>query len=183
MSTGPRAIAFFDAESIPSGGRYVGIGEVAESRDVPLTVAGLGSCIAVGMMWPKHSWVTVAHIALPGTGPDVRYAEPAVRDLLERVARVGAPKRLLQTWLIGGAQVIPLLQRSIGAENILSVRGLLLKAGFSIHVEDVGGHRGRTAVFDPRNECARVYYLGSGRAVSAHGQPDAGRLIPHEEKA
>ena len=54
-------------------------------------------------------------------------------------------------YVAGGAQMFPSLDSdimNIGWQNIESARRVLGQYGIPIRVEEVGGHRGRTLIFD-----------------------------------
>ncbi|MGC8487893.1 MAG: hypothetical protein ACP5QO_06690 [Clostridia bacterium] len=100
-------------------------------------------------MVPSAPWAVVVHIALPGSGPDLRYATPAVAAALGAAQARNVPRRMLGAWLVGGAHVIPMLAQTIGDRNVASTRTLLGAAGIPVVSADVGGSRSRTVVFDP----------------------------------
>jgi chemotaxis protein CheD len=156
-----RIITGADAASLatPSDTLYVGIGQLRETRDGLLAVAGLGSCVALGMMAPEAPWAAVVHIALPGGGPDLRYAEPAVAAVLAAARRNGIPRHRLAAWLVGGAHVIPILRQAIGDRNVASTREQLLTAGIRIVQEEVGGTRGRTAIFHAVHGTVDIHHV------------------------
>jgi chemotaxis protein CheD len=151
--------------AIPSGQTIpVGLGEVAVQRadaDQPLVAHGLGSCIALCLFDPVSKVAGLAHVVLPGSdprnAPNGKFAGSALPALLQAMSRLGAssdPKRL-QARLAGGAHVLAIggtgsLPR-IGDKNAEAVKAALAAASVRVVAEDVGGGKGRTVWFHPRD--------------------------------
>jgi chemotaxis protein CheD len=153
------AAAIPSVQTIP-----VGLGEVAVQRAdaaEPLVAHGLGSCIALCLFDPISKVAGLAHVVLPGTDPEnapnAKFAGSALPALLQAMARHGAatdPRRL-QARLAGGAHVLAIggtggLPR-IGDQNAEAVKAALAAASVPIVAEDVGGGKGRTVWFHPRD--------------------------------
>jgi chemotaxis protein CheD len=142
----------------------VGLGEVAAARADSaehLVAHGLGSCIALCLFDPKSRVAGLAHIVLPGSDPDDRpnakFAGNALPALLEALKAIGgaADLRRYQARLAGGAHVLSIggagsLPR-IGDKNLEAVKAALQEAAVPVLAEHVGGGRGRTVWFDPRD--------------------------------
>jgi len=78
--------------------------------------------------------------------PPAKFADLAVPELIARVIAGGAVRRRLEAVLVGGARMFSVgASLDIGARNAEAVRAALKGAGIRIHVEEVGGNRGRTA--------------------------------------
>lgn len=147
-------------QSIP-----VGLGEVAVQHvdaDQPLVAHGLGSCIALCLYDPITRLAGLAHVVLPGNdpqnAPNGKFAGSALPALLQAMAaKVGGavdPKRM-QARLAGGAHVLAggssgSLAR-IGEKNAEAVKAALAAASVQVIAADVGGGKGRTVWFHPRD--------------------------------
>ena len=142
----------------------VGLGEVAVQRvdaDQPLVAHGLGSCIALCLYDPISKLAGLAHVVLPGTdphnAPNGKFAGSALPALLQAMARLGGatdPRRM-QARLAGGAHVLAIggtgsLPR-IGDKNAEAVMAALAAASVRVMAADVGGGKGRTVWFHPRD--------------------------------
>jgi chemotaxis protein CheD len=148
---GPRAVA-------------VGLGEarVADLGSGECLVAyGLGSCVAMCLFDPTTRVAGLAHVLLPGAdpngAPNAKFAQSALPLLVALMTQRGArpdPRRYVAR-LAGGATVLAIggggsLPR-VGPQNADSVRAALAATGIRIEAEDLGGTRGRTIWFDPRD--------------------------------
>jgi chemotaxis protein CheD len=150
----------------------VGLGELAVSRaDAPehLVAHGLGSCVALCLFDPSSRVAGLAHVVLPGNDPadlpNARFAGNALCALLGALAAIGGAQdpRRYQARLAGGAHVVATGLPRIGDKNVEAVKAALAQARVPIYAEDVGGRRGRTVWFDPRdNGKIRVRTVGGG---------------------
>ena len=138
----------------------VGLGEIAVARAGRRLVAhGLGSCVAV-CLWDAASAVAgMAHVVLPGVDPlghpNARFARSALPALLQAMGASGAGRdvRRYQARLAGGARILEMGSPSrIGDKNVEAVKDALVAAGVKLVAEDVGGSKGRTVWFDPRDK-------------------------------
>lgn len=154
----------------------VGLGDAcainAASRTEETLVAyGLGSCVAICLYDARSQVAGMAHVVLPGadpTGaPNAKYARTALPALIAVMQAQGAgdPKRYVAR-LAGGAQILALggsvkLPR-IGDQNSLAVQEALKTSGIPLHATDLGGSRGRSVWFNPREGGQiRVRTIGS----------------------
>jgi chemotaxis protein CheD len=126
-----------------------------------LTSIGLGSCIGLALYDAVNKIGALAHIMLPRQSEARNKANPAkfadtVIDLMlaEMEAR-GSIKRHITAKVFGGANMFPHVQgnllMNVGARNAVAVKEELVKRNIAIVAEDVGGHCGRTIVFDTRS--------------------------------
>jgi len=155
----------------------VGLGEAKALRlqpdmDDALVAYGLGSCVAI-CLWDAVSQVAgMAHVVLPGANPagtpHAKFARNALPALVELMQGQGAgrdPRRYVAK-LAGGAQVLSLggsgsLPR-VGVQNVRAVQEALAEAGVRIQAHDLGGSKGRSVWFDPREGGqVRVRTIGS----------------------
>jgi chemotaxis protein CheD len=151
----------------------VGLGEVCVTRadTRPLVAHGLGSCIALCLFDPVNKVGGLAHVVLPGTdpknAPNATFAGSALPALMEALHQAGGASdpRRYQARLAGGAHVLDSdaagsLPR-IGDQNVEAVKAALAAAAVPLVAEHVGGQRGRTVWFDPRdNGRIRVRTIG-----------------------
>jgi chemotaxis protein CheD len=144
----------------------VGLGELAVARadtpDGPQLVAyGLGSCVAICLFEARSGVAGMAHVVLPGESPhgepNARFARNALAALREAMVKIGGPAdlRRYQARIAGGAQVLVIsgggsLPR-VGDRNVESVRDELVRAAIPLLGEHVGGGKGRTVWFNPRD--------------------------------
>lgn len=170
QTTPPRVAA--DAPSNPT---MVGLGEArvskATGQDETLVAYGLGSCVAICLFDPRSQVAGMAHVVLPGadpTGkPNAKYARTALPALIAGMQQLGAgdPKRYVAR-LAGGAQILALsgagkLPR-IGDQNALAVQEALKSSGIPLEGSDLGGGKGRSVWFNPRDGGQiRVRVIGS----------------------
>jgi len=128
------------------------MGEFAVSKTDgdELVAIGLGSCIGLALVDQQAGVAGLAHVVLPDSngckGPAAKFADTAVPELISALERAGAIKRRLQAVLIGGARMFAIgASLDIGARNAAAVKEHLDRAGISIHAQETGGNRGRTA--------------------------------------
>jgi len=155
----------------------VGLGEAkvlkADDRtDDALVAYGLGSCVALCLWDPTTKVAGMAHVVLPGadpTGlPNAKFARSALPALVSLMQAHGAGRdaRRFVAKLAGGAQVLKLggsgtLPR-VGDQNARAVQEVLAEAGVSVEALDLGGSKGRSVWFDPRERGQiRVRAIGS----------------------
>jgi chemotaxis protein CheD len=155
----------------------VGLGEAkvlkaSDKLDDSLVAYGLGSCVAICLWDPSTKVAGMAHVVLPGADPsgkpNAKFARSALPALVSMMQAQGAsrdPKRFVAK-LAGGAQVLTLggtgsLPR-VGDQNAKAVQEVLAEAGVQVHAHDLGGSKGRSVWFDPRNDGQiRVRAIGS----------------------
>jgi chemotaxis protein CheD len=155
----------------------VGLGEAKvlkadDSVDDALVAYGLGSCVALCLWDPSSRIAGMAHVVLPGADPsgtpNAKFARSALPALVSLMQAKGAGKdaRRFVAKLAGGAQVLKLggsgtLPR-VGDQNARAVQEVLAEAGVAIEAHDLGGSKGRSVWFDPRERGQiRVRAIGS----------------------
>lgn len=136
----------------------VGVGE-AVVVDEPSTLVGmaLGSCVALMLYDLRAGVAGMAHVMLPASAePDTphqgRYADTAVRTLLEEMLSRGARRGLVMAKLAGGAQMFSVNNQglAIGERNVEALESLLRSEHVPLVAQDTGGKRARTVEFDTR---------------------------------
>ncbi len=135
----------------------VGIGEyqLAVAPDV-LAVIGLGSCVAVILYDPQARLAGLAHIMLPDSSiarqrdrSSARFADVALKNMLNELTRHGARQTNLVAHIVGGADILSLPTSSaIGQRNIQAIKNILRDEGIFIATQDLGGHQSRSLEFD-----------------------------------
>ncbi len=128
------------------------MGELAVAGTVgdELVAIGLGSCIGLALVDRAANVAGLAHVVLPDSQgqqvPRAKFADTAVPELIACVLAAGALRRRLEAVLIGGARMFSVgASLDVGARNAEAVREALGRERIRIHVEEVGGNRGRTA--------------------------------------
>lgn len=138
----------------------VGISDykLARCPNVFVTYA-LGSCVGI-CLYDKQTRVGgLSHIMLPESTMfnqndinRMKFADTAIVDLVQELARLGADRRRLTAKIAGGAQMFEVQQGSlvgtIGERNIESVKKTLQGLRIPILAEDTGLNYGRTVYFD-----------------------------------
>ena len=141
-----------------------------ERAPAQLKISGLGSCVALAFYEPEKKIGGLAHILLPGPAPDPgrqdfsnsrlyksKYADQAVRSLLEAMTRAGSSAGKIVAKIAGGSNMFQgppgaeqegPLRPGIGERNVEAVRRFLRELAIPVAGEDVGGQSGRTIVFD-----------------------------------
>lgn len=153
--------------------KIVGLGDLHASK-TPGTViksVGLGSCVAVVAVAPKHRAVGLLHVVLPNSRVDPEkaqqipgyFADTGIGALLDAFKKLGVtnPKDLVIK-LAGGASVMDANRTfDIGKRNILASRKMLWKHHMAAIAEDVGGNYSRTVWVEV--DTGRVYIESPGR--------------------
>ncbi len=138
----------------------VGISDykLARTPNVFVTYA-LGSCVGICLYDNQLKIGGLSHIMLPESNmfskTDInrmKFADTAIVDLVQDLAKLGADKRRLTAKIAGGAQMFEVQQGSlvgtIGERNIASVKSTLQSLKIPIIAEDTGSNYGRTVYFD-----------------------------------
>lgn len=120
----------------------------------------LGSCIAVTIWHPLHRYGGMCHILLPNRPHahdgqlDCRYADEAVARFANELKTCRVLPSTCQVRLFGGGSILVTPDANgpgVGTRNIEATRTALLKHGFQIMTEDVGGNQKRRLVLDLSN--------------------------------
>ncbi len=121
----------------------------------------VGSCIALCMYEPAAKVGGLAHIMLPSSegkylpadGYEARYADHALKALVEEMKQKGARVDLLHSKLVGGAKMFTNEHNTadlfnIGERNYSSVRSLLTEYNIPVLAESIGSTQGRWVRLD-----------------------------------
>ena len=117
----------------------------------------------------------VAHVVLPSRefstdhSNPVKFADSAVPFLIDEMERAGADRNRMQARLVGGASMfsalIPANAETMGQRNLKRCREVLAEVSVPIVGEEVGEHRGRSAVLDVATGTVTVRSVGQGEQV------------------
>ena len=128
----------------------VHIGEVKIGRENSELHTILGSCVGIGIFWPKRGVYGLAHCLLPqspeGTkGPGGRYVDQAIDSLFE-LMDITNPKDLRAVIAGGANMTVPDCanhKRLIGYQNAQAAIAKLDQMKVRIMQEETGGEGGR----------------------------------------
>jgi len=140
-----------------------------------LTSIGLGSCIGLVLYDAINKIGALAHIMLPrqseakNKSNPAKFADTSIDLMLAEMEARGSCKRNIKAKMFGGANMFPAVQgkilMNVGARNATAVKEELIKRKIAVVAEDLGGHCGRTIVFDTRNGSVRVKTVRGGNVV------------------
>ncbi|QSX33190.1 chemotaxis protein CheD [Shewanella avicenniae] len=121
----------------------------------------LGSCVALTFWHPRLKVGGMCHFLLPnrdnyvknGHHPIGYYGSDAINFFIEQIESAGHKPSDFQVKMFGGSHVIRLQDKyhpelNVADANICYGRTQIVKSGFSIKAEDVGGRRYRKIVFE-----------------------------------
>jgi chemotaxis protein CheD len=135
-------------------GVKMGSFSVSDSTESMLTTF-VGSCVAVCMYDPVARVGALAHIMLPDSRGrsvpeenEAKYADHAIRAMLQRMTSVGAEKERIISKIVGGAKMFSNENAedgifNIGERNCSSVKKLLEQMKIPLLGEKIGAHSGR----------------------------------------
>ena len=144
---------------VPSAGErqkvYLLPGELYASAERCQVTTILGSCVSV-CLWDQRLHIGgMNHFLLPmwreGGGRSTRFGDLAVRELLEKMLRLGSQRKNLQAKLFGGAALFhnaKPYETSLGAKNVEAAQMLMKQESIAIMAQDTGGSHGRKVVFN-----------------------------------
>lgn len=144
-------------DAVREGPIHVPMGALAVSRNgAPLTIRGLGSCIALAFHDPESRIGGLAHTVIPRPlprelrGPAWATSEAPAR-LLDAMIAAGASRERVHARIAGGASMFTAARRSfnVGAENARAVEAALTDLGIPLLSRRVGGHWSRNVSLDP----------------------------------
>jgi len=131
--------------------------QISARANNSLVTHALGSCIGVAIYDPVAKVAGLLHLMLPDSSIDPEkgrnkpfmYADTGIPKLFRSAYLLGADKKRLLVWLVGGAQVLdPGGVFNIGKKNHMACRKILWGAGVMVHGEEVGGTISRTVRLD-----------------------------------
>lgn len=138
-----------------------------------IRTSGLGSCVGVVVYDQSKEIAGLAHVMLPdsslakgGTINIAKYADTAIKELVDLLIKNGARAYSLKAKLAGGAQMFQFSSSNdmmrIGPRNVEAVKRELSALRITIVGEDVGGSSGRTIEFDPKTCLLNIRTVNKG---------------------
>ncbi|RFU71310.1 chemotaxis protein CheD [Peribacillus saganii] len=138
-----------------------------------IRTSGLGSCVGVVIYDQVQELAGLAHVMLPesslaknGDLNIAKYADTAVKELVNRLIRQGARATALKAKIAGGAQMFQFASGNdmmrIGPRNVEAVKKELLFLKIQIVAEDVGGSSGRTIEFNTNTQLLNIRTVNKG---------------------
>ncbi|PKR87080.1 chemotaxis protein CheD [Heyndrickxia camelliae] len=141
----------------------VGIADMNIVR-TPNTIrtTGLGSCVGVIIYDSFLAIAGLVHVMLPDSSiaksqkeiNKAKFADTAIKELTERLIKIGCKKIHLKSKIAGGAEMFSFSTTNdfmkIGPRNVEAVKAALKLEGIALLSEETGGHSGRTIEFDPK---------------------------------
>ncbi len=121
-----------------------------------IEISAIGSCIAF-IVYDKISYRTgVAHILLPGTAPEksnepLKYSSNAIETIINNFTRYNYHTDKLNTFLIGGANVLKKEDDTICDMNIKSALKKCKQLELEIAYSSLGGQERRLIKFDTKS--------------------------------
>ena len=140
-------------------------------NDQTLTTQALGSCVGVVLYNPYLRVGGLAHCMLPEPRGKVeavgKYVSTAIPSMVKDLTFMGCTINSLRAAVVGGARILRFSNPeynsvifNIGSRNARTARKVLSELGIPIEVEDVGGTRGRSLLFDLKTGEIFVSYTG-----------------------
>lgn len=122
---------------------------------------GLGSCVVVMLYDSKLKIGALSHAVLPHHknqeyNNPARFVDTAIDDMLHKMIALGCTRRNIEAKIVGGANMFPDVESSIGKDNVLSAREKLKKEGIKITGEATSGTVGRSIEFSTKTGLATV---------------------------
>ncbi|WNF24500.1 chemotaxis protein CheD [Mesobacillus jeotgali] len=140
-----------------------------------IRTTGLGSCVGVVLYDQTREIAGMAHIMLPDSSLSrteplnkAKFANTAIKELLEALIRAGARPSGIKAKLAGGAQMFQFSGSSdmmrIGPRNVEAVLQELRELRIPVISSDVGGNSGRTIEFDPKTGLMQIRTVNKGNS-------------------
>ena len=144
--------------------------KVAKHPDI-LTTLGLGSCVGITLYDAIKKTGGLAHVMLPSykgfEGQNIaKFADSALIELVNQLARIGVPRGSLVAKLAGGAHMFGRTQDNdmlkIGERNAAASIAILKQLGIPIKANDTGGTHGRTIELHMDTGALKIRTVGAG---------------------
>ena len=144
--------------------------KVTRSPDT-LTTLGLGSCVGITLFDKIKKIGGMAHVMLPTykgfEGQNIaKFADSAIIELVNQLARIGATRQSLVAKLAGGAHMFGRASNNdmlkIGERNAAASMAILKQLGIPIHANDTGGTHGRTIELNTDTGALKIRTVGAG---------------------
>lgn len=144
--------------------------KVGRHPDV-LTTLGLGSCVGITLFDKIKKIGGLAHVMLPSykgyEGQNIaKFADSAIIELVNQLARIGAPRNGLIAKIAGGAHMFGKTQNNdmlkIGERNAAASLAILKQLGIPVQANDTGGSHGRTIELYMDTGALKIKSVGAG---------------------
>jgi chemotaxis protein CheD len=124
----------------------------------------LGSCVAACIRDPARGSAGMNHFMLPEHNSDedassLRYGLFAMESLINEFIKHGSQRRDLEAKIFGGAAVVDVISREIGAQNAAFAVDYLKREGIRTTAMDLGGIAPRRVLFYVEDGRVLVKYL------------------------
>jgi len=138
-------------------------GQVCFTREACWISTVLGPCVAITLFAPKEHAAAMCHAVFPSPKTTRekqsyrrdpgRWIVGAVPSMIDCFREIGVPLTGLQAKVFGGADVMSLSRKAasrlaIGPRNVECALQELRQLGLSVLVAHVGGHQGRSILFN-----------------------------------
>lgn len=138
-----------------------------------IRTSGLGSCVGVVIYDLDRKMAGLAHVMLPESTlaktaefNPAKYADTAIKHLVNHLVSKGARLGALKAKIAGGAQMFQFSTANelmrIGPRNVEAVKKELNDLKIQLVSEDVGGNSGRTIEFNPGNGVLSIKTVNKG---------------------
>jgi len=147
--------------------------KVAKFPDV-LTTLGLGSCVGITLFDKVKKVGGLAHVMLPTykgyEGQNImKFADSAIIELVNQLARLGAGRSQLTAKIAGGAHMFGKTQNNdmlkIGERNAAASLAVLRQLGIPVQANDTGGTHGRTIELYLDTGGLKIKSVGAGEKM------------------
>ncbi len=148
----------------------VGIGDMKFTRNEGTIITyALGSCIGITFYDPVLRLGALLHIMLPvqmdtKDSNIFKYADSGIRETARKLAVFGMVKSRTAVKIAGGAKMFEISGNAdfgnIGMRNAAAVKQALMKEGFRLSAEDVGGTYARTMLINVETGVVSVRTFG-----------------------
>lgn len=138
---------------------FVQPGYIFASQKQMLIDTVLGSCVSICLWDRQNIFGGMNHFIYPRHGrhgANARFGDVSTAHLLSLMKRMGSRQEDLVAHVVGGAQN-PLLNSSIGADNVEVAKAFLNRHKIQIINMDVGGSLGRKLTFNTQTGEIIVY--------------------------
>jgi len=144
--------------------------KIAKHPDI-LTTLGLGSCVGITLYDASKKIGGLAHVMLPTykgfEGQNIaKFADSALIELVNQLARSGAPRNMLVAKIAGGAHMFGRTQNNdmlkIGERNAAASIAILRQLGIPVTANDTGGSHGRTIELHMDTGALKIRTVGAG---------------------
>ena len=152
----------------------IGIAEMAVTKNPAILITrSLGSCVGIALYDPINKIGGLVHVMNPdsnivknkrGRKNHAKFADLAVKAVVEKMLKIGAKKECIVAKLAGGAKMFAAVCdnsiMNIGSRIVWAIKAELKAEGIDIVAEDVGRNYGRMIEFDTCNGSVKINSMG-----------------------